>query len=147
MKIQKSLSVRGVHLNFSPACTLLAALAFVLLMILRTAEVLKKSLKSERGDHGAVVSNIGPGVLAGMNLTGFGLVSLSSLLCHLSSSSSSLTEAVEADPPRPCFAFLLGCVTLTGESESDSGDGGGGRGAEARRLFTWEVRVGVVGCC
>ncbi|KAK1888671.1 Non-structural protein NS-S [Dissostichus eleginoides] len=68
----------------------------------------KNSLKRERGDHTAVVSNVGPGILAGMNLNGSGHMSFSSLLCHLGSSS--------VIPPRPRFlgatAFFL-CFSLS----------------------------------
>lgn len=84
-----------------------------------------------------VVSNGGPVTVAGMNLSGSGLLSFSSLLCHLISSSVTLEEA---DPPRPCFLgfadlydafpFFLDCVS-SGDSESDEEDQGRGGGAEA----------------
>jgi len=65
-----------------PACSRFAALKFVLSIIVLTTDALKKSWNSVRGDHDAVVSKVGPGVLAGMNLGGSGLLSFSSLLCH-----------------------------------------------------------------
>lgn len=96
-------------------------------MIVRTTVVLKKSWNRERGDHDALVSNVGPGILAGMNLIGSGLLSFSSLLCQLISSSLTLEVA---DPTRArlgfanlCDNFLLGCI-FSSESESDEdGDG------------------------
>lgn len=96
-------------------------------MIVRTTVVLKKSWNRERGDHDALVSNVGPGILAGMNLIGSGLLSFSSLLCQLISSSLTLEVA---DPTRArlgfanlCDNFLLDCI-FSSESESDEdGDG------------------------
>lgn len=73
---------------------------------------------------------MGPGTLAGMNLSGSGLLSFACLLCHLISSSVTLKEA---HPPRPRFygfadlydavPFLLDCIS-SGESESDEEDHG-----------------------
>ncbi len=57
-------------------------------MIFRTTDAEKKSWKRLMGDHDVVVSNVGPGILASMNLGGSGLLSSSSLSCHLSSSLS-----------------------------------------------------------
>ncbi|XP_075932552.1 olfactory receptor 11A1-like [Anarhichas minor] len=55
---------------------------------IRNTSVEKKSWKRLMGDHGMVVLNVGPGVLAGVNLRGAGLMHSSSLSCHLSSSLS-----------------------------------------------------------
>lgn len=54
----------------------------------------KESWKRARGDHDLVVSHLGPGILDGLNRRGSGFLSFSCLLCHLSSSSSSLSLLV-----------------------------------------------------
>lgn len=86
-----------INLNTIPACFLLAVLALVLLRREK-----KESWKRLMVNHYFVVSNVGQWVLHSMNLGGFGLVFLLSVILAVS-----FSLAVDVNLPISVFFFQI----------------------------------------